>query len=475
MIGHKVKIFWPVEEQWHEGSVEEFNQEMGEHRLRYEDGGSEWVNLGELLSSGGRKSSRSATYRGIEKGARDVQKHHSSPHDDADMMMKFAAGKSPRDNVISGTAVMNQSNHPHQQQQQQHHQILYTNNQNGFHSGGGHPSYAHPMYGSHPYGTFMTPVGHSYQGAVPYPPPHHHGVAYSPHMSHYAPANMAHVSAISPTNRSSPDKESPPKSGSPNKKNPPKTWSRQEDAQLLSLVQRMQHPVKWSYVAQNMEGRSGKQCRERYVNHLNPLLKHCDWSPIEDATIFHLYNITGSQWATMSKMIPGRTDNGIKNRFHNLRRQLEREDEQRMRLSKSADFPDEVRLDKIRVFPEHLRGKADQCWDVFESLGVLAAQSVLGGGLARNASRFGPFRKASEEGEQFARCGLYAPSRQCGTEICAKSNWCIACTRVPPHLCSNVLRECLNLRRVAGYEENEKQRTDTESMLKRGALVIAQD
>lgn len=475
MIGHKVKIFWPTEEQWHEGSIKEYNQAMGEHKLRYENGDSEWVNLGELLS-GGRPSHSETYYTGMERGGRNVPKHSSVPLDDAtDRMMKFGAnGQSSGDNVISGTNMMNQivvdSSNPAAPHHQAQPHILYS--QNHHH----HPSYPpHAMFGSHPYAATMNPVGHSYQGGgMPYTP--HPGVAtYPPHMPHYYPQNMAHVASITPTSRSSPDKESPPKSGSPNKKNPPKTWSRQEDAQLLSLVQRMQHPVKWSYVAQNMEGRSGKQCRERYVNHLNPLLKHCDWSPIEDATIFHLYNTTGSQWATMSKMIPGRTDNGIKNRFHNLRRQLEREDEQRMRLSKTGDFPEEVRLDKIRVFPEHLRGKTDQCWDVFESLGVLAAQSVLGGGLARNASRFGPFRKATDAGEQCARCGLYAPSRQCGTEICTKSNWCIACTRVPPHLCSNVLRECLNLRRVAGYKENEKQRTDTESMLKRGALVIAQD
>merc|ERR1719491_2315158 len=142
------------------------------------------------------------------------------------------------------------------------------------------------------------------------------------------------------------------------RKSGPKTWTKEEDAGLLGMVQNMRMPMKWSIVAQSMPERTGKQCRERYVNHLNPRLKSSDWSPAEDATIFHLYNTSGSQWAKMSKMIPGRTDNGIKNRFHNLRRQLEREDEQRMRLSKPSDFPEEIRLDRRRKFPEHLRGKA---------------------------------------------------------------------------------------------------------------------
>lgn len=253
------------------------------------------------------------------------------------------------------------------------------------------------------------------------------------------------------------------------KKSGPKTWSKEEDTQLLNMVQKMRMPIKWSLVSQSMPDRTGKQCRERYVNHLNPRLKNCDWSPAEDATIFHLYNTCGSQWAKMSKMIPGRTDNGIKNRFHNLRRQLEREDEHRVRLSKPEDFPDEVQLDRIRNFPKHLRGKCDSLWDMSDGVGVLAAQSVLGGSFARNAGRFGPFKKADPNGEQCARCGLFAPSTHCGLQICTKSKWCIACTRLPPHMCGNILRECLNLRRIIEDAQDEHEI----KLIKAGALNLA--
>ena len=197
-----------------------------------------------------------------------------------------------------------------------------------------------------------------------------------------------------------------------------------------------------------MTERTGKQCRERYVNHLNPRLKVADWNPVEDATIFHLYNTGGSHWAKMSKMIPGRTDNGIKNRFHNLRRQLEREDEHRLRLSKSEDFRDEIRIDRLREFPANLRGKSDELWNIGRGIGVLAAQSVLGGGIARNAGRFGPFVTPSKGGEICVRCGLLVPSVHCGREICTKTGWCVSCTRIPPHISGNLLRECLNLRRA---------------------------
>mmetsp|Transcript_24673 Transcript_24673/g.36543 ORF Transcript_24673/g.36543 Transcript_24673/m.36543 type:complete len:284 (+) Transcript_24673:2-853(+) len=230
------------------------------------------------------------------------------------------------------------------------------------------------------------------------------------------------------------------------KKAGPKVWTKEEDQMLLNMVQSMRMPMKWSVVAQQMPDRTGKQCRERYVNHLNPRLKVADWNPVEDATIFHLYNSTGSHWAKMSKMIPGRTDNGIKNRFHNLRRQLEREDEHRLRLSKAEDFPDEIHLSRLRDFPQHLKGKNDELWDIHRGIGVLAAQSVLGGGIARNAGRFGPFR-TPDNGDLCVRCGFLVPSIHTGNELCTKTGWCLSCTRIPPHISGALLRECLNLRK----------------------------
>lgn len=219
----------------------------------------------------------------------------------------------------------------------------------------------------------------------------------------------------------------------------------------------MKMPMKWSIVAQSLPDRTGKQCRERYVNHLNPRLKVTDWTSVEDSTIFHLYNTMGSHWAKMSKIIPGRTDNGIKNRFHNLRRQLEREDEHRLRLSSAENFPEEIRLSRLREFPKKLQGKASDLWDMKFGIGVLAAQSILQT-LSRNSGRFGPFRPA-ENGEICVRCGLLMPSLHTGTEVCTKSGWCQSCTRIPPHVCCSLLRECLNLRR----EQDPKLREIIES------------
>ncbi|KAJ6672387.1 MYB PROTEIN-RELATED [Salix viminalis] len=49
-------------------------------------------------------------------------------------------------------------------------------------------------------------------------------------------------------------------------------WSTEEDRLLIQLVE--QYGVrKWSYVAKMVSGRIGKQCRERWHNHLKPDIK----------------------------------------------------------------------------------------------------------------------------------------------------------------------------------------------------------
>jgi hypothetical protein len=298
---------------------------------------------------------------------------------------------------------------------------------------------APPYYGSPGGGGYPPPSAYSLPpyvagGVQPssymYPPPYGSYSGYS----------------VTPGEKGVPDSRTGRKSG-------PKPWTKEEDALLLRLAHTMQWPIKWTIVAQNFVDRTGKQCRERYVNHLNPRLKTSDWTPVEDAQIFHLYNTIGSHWAKMSKVIPGRTDNGIKNRFHNIRRQYEREDKHRMRLSSAKDFPNELRLDRLRKFPDHMVGRSAELWDMKSAVGVLAAQSVTGVHVSRANDRFGPFREAAA-GDVCVRCGLLVPSLHCGTELCTKTGWCQSCARVPPNVSGNLLRECLNLRR----EKNQKLR-----------------
>lgn len=512
MIGKQVRVFWPVDNSWYIGCVQQFDASTGEHLLKYEDDDTEWVQIGESNTTINPSAPHSVPPQmgALPQQMTDsVQRASPSPHDtgSSSLLQKATvtegestgqesaslASGAITNTVPQSTAANTTTNEvttieaplssyrtygsmtlpgssytssgqnhlpPHLSHLHQHHPhhgysrtlgVTPSSSSSNIYNGPG--GFSSSSHGHGPPPSSSSSLGYGYPGI----PQRHGSSAAGPPHHHYGGihGHSHRLENPSPITTNGPSVSGGNGGGSGKRKTGPKAWTKEEDALLLSIVQSMRVPMKWSLVAQNLPERTGKQCRERYVNHLNPRLKVTDWSPTEDATIFHLYNTIGSHWAKMSKIIPGRTDNGIKNRFHNLRRQLEREDEHRLRLSAARDFPEEIRLELLREFPKELRGKAAELWDIKSGLSVLAAQSILGGGVTRTSGRFGPFRDAEVGVETCFRCGFFVPSVQTGSEICTKTGWCQSCARIPPHVSGNMLRECLNLRRCQNTEKRK--------------------
>jgi hypothetical protein len=129
-----------------------------------------------------------------------------------------------------------------------------------------------------------------------------------------------------------------------------------EDRKLLQWV-RKEGPCKWTTCAEFIKGRSGKQCRERWLNTLNPNVKKGQWEEEEDFLIFKLFNKYGSQWSKISTYFKKRTENSIKNRFYSTLRRIAAE-RKKERNCEETEKKTKSKLNSLLKFvPEALNEK----------------------------------------------------------------------------------------------------------------------
>jgi hypothetical protein len=97
-------------------------------------------------------------------------------------------------------------------------------------------------------------------------------------------------------------------------------WKRDEDERLLDSISR-HGPHNWTAISMDVGGRNGKQCRERWLNQLCPVLSKTTWLPHEDAILMQYHAEFGNSWSRIRQFLPRRSTNMLKNRWNYLTKQ----------------------------------------------------------------------------------------------------------------------------------------------------------
>nr|XP_027083885.1 probable transcription factor MYB58 [Coffea arabica] len=128
-------------------------------------------------------------------------------------------------------------------------------------------------------------------------------------------------------------------------------WSAEEDEILMNFVKE-NGPGDWSSIrSKGLLPRTGKSCRLRWVNKLQPNLKKrhvklivpascsficrtcilhivkrrgCKFSAEEERVVLELQATLGNKWAAIATYLPGRTDNDVKNFWSTRQKRLAR-------------------------------------------------------------------------------------------------------------------------------------------------------
>ncbi|CAD8114610.1 unnamed protein product [Paramecium sonneborni] len=157
-------------------------------------------------------------------------------------------------------------------------------------------------------------------------------------------------------------------------------WSKEEDEALASIYMEYQKQgkhSKWSEIAKEIAlrcktqiVRQGKQCRERWINKLDPQISKGPWTKEEELTLLQLILKKGKKWSEISKIMKNtRTENSLKNRYHTIMKK---------ERNKQPEVKEEIQQEIVDLLQQHNHNyQADNLVHLYEDIDPKELKIIL--------------------------------------------------------------------------------------------------